>query len=96
MGVRVIPFEKTKVYNKPPLAIECKNCGAPLRGDVCEYCGSVYKLRPTLEELEELQRLRQQELAIANIQVQQQLMTMKLISDLDGNRRCYDVERMIK
>lgn len=22
--------------------IQCKTCGAPLRGDVCEYCGSVY------------------------------------------------------
>lgn len=25
-----------------PQQTNCKNCGAPLRGQVCEYCGTVY------------------------------------------------------
>jgi len=28
-------------YLKPELAV-CECCGAPLRGDKCEYCGSTY------------------------------------------------------
>lgn len=57
MGVTVIPYEKTKVsYIQPHISpIRCKNCNAPLYGDKCEYCGSVYR-KPTLEELEELQK----------------------------------------
>ena len=26
-----------------PLPTNCKNCGATLHGNVCEYCGSEYK-----------------------------------------------------
>ena len=29
-------------HTQQPEPIQCKQCGAPLRGDVCEYCGSVY------------------------------------------------------
>ena len=56
MGVCVIPYERTKVNWRPPRTnpIQCKNCGAPLHGNKCEYCDSVYE-PPTFEELEELQ-----------------------------------------
>lgn len=45
--------------------MNCKNCGAPLRGHVCEYCGTEYAVsqkadvEKTLGELKEnIQRLK--------------------------------------
>ena len=29
--------------------INCPNCGAPIKGNVCEYCGTVFKDRYYLE-----------------------------------------------
>ena len=31
---------------EPINAISCPNCGAPVHGDECEYCGSVFKRKP--------------------------------------------------
>lgn len=33
---RMPPRPRKKLTN-------CKNCGAPLKGSVCEYCGTVYR-----------------------------------------------------
>ena len=32
---------KSSESNKPKIT-NCKNCGAPLHGNVCEYCGTEY------------------------------------------------------
>lgn len=44
--------------------LECKNCGAPLHGSRCEYCGTEYGSAPVLilkntdpEDLEKLKRM---------------------------------------
>lgn len=36
---RMPPIPKTK---QPKSPTNCRNCGAPLHGSVCEYCGTVY------------------------------------------------------
>lgn len=28
----------------------CPNCGAPVQGAVCEYCGTLFTLQPTTQE----------------------------------------------
>lgn len=28
----------------------CPNCGAPVQGAVCEYCGTQFTLQPTAQE----------------------------------------------
>ncbi len=44
--------------------LECKNCGAPLHGSRCEYCGTEYGSAPVLimknvdpEDLDNLKRM---------------------------------------
>lgn len=35
----------------------CINCGAPLDGDACEYCGTVYRDRRGDEMLDEIRKI---------------------------------------
>lgn len=45
MSVHVIDLGRTfprDICEKKPVAQTCKNCGAPLRSNKCEYCGTVY------------------------------------------------------
>jgi len=46
MGVPVVGFGRHdwQVKNEEKIVAKtCKNCGAPLREDKCEYCGTEYE-----------------------------------------------------
>lgn len=33
-----------------PVMTNCPNCGAIMRGDECEYCGTVFRVQPSKQE----------------------------------------------
>lgn len=37
------PLPNKTTPREKPVLTNCKNCGAPLHGSVCEYCGTVYR-----------------------------------------------------
>ena len=37
------PDEPKDIRPDKPIRIKCSSCGAPLKGCVCEYCGSTYR-----------------------------------------------------
>ena len=39
------------------ITINCPNCGAPVRGCECEYCGSVFRSKPTAKKTPERDRI---------------------------------------
>lgn len=42
--------------------LNCPNCGAPIKGDECEYCGTVFRQRKNEEENTILLRQRRNEI----------------------------------
>ena len=36
------PLPHKATPREKPVLTNCKNCGAPLHGSVCEYCGTFY------------------------------------------------------
>lgn len=71
------PLPHKATPREKPVLTNCKNCGAPLHGPVCEYCGTVYgdeqqlvmkintaKLTPE-EIAETIQRIRQTQVGVA-------------------------------
>ena len=44
MGVPVIVLGRHENYEETITALTCEKCGAPLRNNKCEYCGTEYKI----------------------------------------------------
>lgn len=55
----------------------CPNCGAPISGYICEYCGTEVKHYEPTEDLDDLIRQRR----LAEIQASQEFQTRCLLKD---------------
>ena len=44
MGVPVIALGRRENYDATITAQTCQKCGAPLRNNKCEYCGTEYRI----------------------------------------------------
>ena len=60
----------------------CKNCGAPLHGQICEYCGSEY-----LEVWPSIPKLKPTKRAEAEITVQIEPIDFKMCTGRDMSGR---------
>ena len=59
MSVHVIDLGRTfprDICEDKPIAQTCEKCGAPLRNNKCEYCGTVYASARKQEGKDEFSR----------------------------------------
>lgn len=70
-------------FKKLDLPLNCPNCGAPIHGRSCEYCGTIfYRLAVGEDSYEqELRRLKQEE-AYLKTQYAQAVQTSAILSNL--------------
>lgn len=67
-------LESVGVPESLPKGTNCPNCGAPIKGNRCEYCGTVFG--PTNDDLDSLRKeLRQKELELANARQSEQILS---------------------
>ena len=69
-----VGLESVGVPESLPTVTNCPNCGAPIKGNRCEYCGTVFG--PTDDDLDSLRKeLRQKELELANARQSEQILS---------------------
>ena len=68
--------------------IECPNCGAPLRSENCEYCGSYIDLGTNLQIELEIERLRKK-IAYRQAQLDQASQSNQILAVLHANNAPY-------
>ena len=68
--------------------IECPNCGAPLRSENCEYCGSHIDLGTNLQIELEIERLRKK-IAYRQCQLDQASQSNQILAVLHANNAPY-------
>lgn len=77
--------------------INCKNCGAPLNGNRCEYCGTEYvDNSKELAKLEAELKKSEAELRMAELEIAQQQQFAELYALLGGNAELQDIAMELK
>ena len=97
MGVSVIEIGRKSDNTKEINALTCKNCGAPLNGNKCEYCGTQYvDNSKELAELEAKQKDLEAELRVKRLEIAQQEQTARLYRLMGMNAELRDIAREMK
>ena len=81
-------------------ALTCENCGAPLKGYTCEYCGTKYVAELVVQEEIEEQKAKRYELKMkvktAQLEAAMQEQTARLYELMGMNAELKDIAKEMK